>query len=301
MLELLFFLTGVADGVGGWRAYGVDPGRFSRAVMRHCERLVLSGRSDLRKPCFLIAQSYEDVLTSKDSILGSATFCIICLQRDERRIYTASLGDCGFLVVRGGRVIQRSTHQKHAFNTPFQLASPPPIHSIHFHHDLPAQATQSSIDVEPGDLLVVGTDGLFDNLTETMILEEVCTIRLSDDGILEGLHRCARCLVDRARSAAFTPNFQSPIAKEARRYGINIVAGAPGDVTVIVGLIFLDEDRPRTAEDPCPTTGSWVRATPQISSVIRRNTHIYSNPNSLLFEAAPCNMLLRRSQSVPRF
>lgn len=296
-----FYVLGVADGVGGWRAYGVDPGRFSRAVMRYCERLVLSGRSDLRNPGFLIAQSYEDVLISKDSILGSATLCIICLQRDEQRIYTASLGDCGFLVVRDGQVIQRSIHQKHTFNTPFQLASPPPIHSRHFHHDLPAQAAQTSIDVEPGDLLVVGTDGLFDNLTETMILEEVCTIRISGDGILEGLHRCARCLVDRARNAAFEPNFQSPIAKEARRYGINIVGGAPGDVTVIVGLVFLEEDRPASAESQPSKTSSWVRATPQISSAIHGNTQIYSDPKSLLIETAAFNMLPRRSQSVPRF
>ena len=36
-------VIGVADGVGGWRAYGVDPGLFSSNLMRNCERLVKAG------------------------------------------------------------------------------------------------------------------------------------------------------------------------------------------------------------------------------------------------------------------
>ena len=31
-------VLGVADGVGGWRAYGVDPGLFSLNLMKSCER-----------------------------------------------------------------------------------------------------------------------------------------------------------------------------------------------------------------------------------------------------------------------
>ncbi|VDQ15839.1 unnamed protein product [Trichobilharzia regenti] len=92
-------MVGVADGVGGWRSYGVDPGRFSRAVMKNCERLVNSGRFMPDKLEFLIAQCYEDVLNSKELILG-----------------------IGYLVIREGTVIHRSVHQKHSFNTPFQLA-----------------------------------------------------------------------------------------------------------------------------------------------------------------------------------
>ncbi|CAL8106321.1 unnamed protein product [Calicophoron daubneyi] len=235
------YVLGVADGVGGWRSYGVDPGRFSRVVMKNCERLVHSGRFNPEKPELLIAQSYEDVITSKDPILGSATLCVISLQRNEHRVYAASIGDSGYLVVRRGRIIQRSIHQKHTFNTPFQLASPPPVQSRHFYRDLPTQAAQTSVNVEPGDLLVVGTDGLFDNLTETMILREVGAVTFPDAGALERLHQCARRLVESARNAAFAPDFLSPFANEARRYGINIAGGVSGDITVILGLV-VDED-----------------------------------------------------------
>ena len=36
-------VIGVADGVGGWRQYGVDPGQFSSQLMYNCERLVKAG------------------------------------------------------------------------------------------------------------------------------------------------------------------------------------------------------------------------------------------------------------------
>ncbi|RTG81081.1 protein phosphatase PTC7, partial [Schistosoma bovis] len=172
-------LLGVADGVGGWRSYGVDPGRFSRAVMKNCERVVNSGRFIPDKLEVLIAQCYEDVLNSKELILGSATLCIVSLQRNEHRVYGASLGDSGYLVIREGHVIQRSVHQKHSFNTPFQLSCPPTLRSRRFHCDLPNQAAQTSVEVKPGDVIIVGTDGLFDNLTESMILQEIKTIEVS--------------------------------------------------------------------------------------------------------------------------
>ncbi|CAH8511270.1 unnamed protein product [Schistosoma rodhaini] len=241
------YVLGVADGVGGWRSYGVDPGRFSRAVMKNCERVVNSGRFIPDKLEVLIAQCYEDVLNSKELILGSATLCIVSLQRNEHRVYGASLGDSGYLVIREGHVIQRSVHQKHSFNTPFQLSCPPTLHSRRFHCDLPNQAAQTSVEVKPGDIIIVGTDGLFDNLTESMILQEVKTIELLPNCTIDSLKQCATRLVEQARSAAFAPDFVSPFASEARRYGINIAGGVPGDITVILGLVIEEKSSPTSS------------------------------------------------------
>ena len=49
-------VIGVADGVGGWRAYGVDPGLFSVNLMKCCERLVLAGYFAGNQPAKLLAQ-----------------------------------------------------------------------------------------------------------------------------------------------------------------------------------------------------------------------------------------------------
>lgn len=76
MIKCDFFVTcefhfiGVADGVGGWRAYGIDPGEFSMHLMRTCERLVKLGRFTPNNPSDLLARSYYELLHHKKAILG---------------------------------------------------------------------------------------------------------------------------------------------------------------------------------------------------------------------------------------
>lgn len=64
------FSPGVADGVGGWRAYGIDPGEFSSYLMRTCERLVQMGHFKPTEPGDLLAKSYYELLEHKKPILG---------------------------------------------------------------------------------------------------------------------------------------------------------------------------------------------------------------------------------------
>lgn len=60
----------MADGVGGWRTYGIDPGEFSSFLMRTCERLVEKGKFVPTDPADLLARSYRELLESKRPILG---------------------------------------------------------------------------------------------------------------------------------------------------------------------------------------------------------------------------------------
>lgn len=68
--------TGVADGVGGWRHYGIDPGEFSSFLMTTCERLVSLGKIKPNEPNKLLAQSYYELLENKQPILGKYIFNI---------------------------------------------------------------------------------------------------------------------------------------------------------------------------------------------------------------------------------
>lgn len=77
----LFLLNviGVADGVGGWRHYGIDPGEFSSFLMTTCERLVTLGKVKPNEPNKLLAQSYYELLENKQPILGKKVFCVFVL------------------------------------------------------------------------------------------------------------------------------------------------------------------------------------------------------------------------------
>lgn len=61
---------GVADGVGGWRDYGVDPSQFSGTLMKTCERLVKEGRFVPSNPVGVLTTSYYELLQNKVPLLG---------------------------------------------------------------------------------------------------------------------------------------------------------------------------------------------------------------------------------------
>ena len=100
-------VIGVADGVGGWRAYGVDPGLFSLNLMHSCERLIKAGYFVNDQPAQLLKSGFLEMQQSKRPIIGSSTACVAILNHADGKLYTANIGDSGFLVFRGGRVVHR--------------------------------------------------------------------------------------------------------------------------------------------------------------------------------------------------
>ena len=68
----MFYISsqGVADGVGGWRDYGVDPSQFSATLMRTCERLVKEGRFVPSQPVGILTSGYYELLQNKVPLLG---------------------------------------------------------------------------------------------------------------------------------------------------------------------------------------------------------------------------------------
>lgn len=48
------------------------------------------------------------------------------LDKKSQMLHSANLGDSGFLVIRRGSVVHQSSEMQHYFNTPYQLAIPPP-------------------------------------------------------------------------------------------------------------------------------------------------------------------------------
>ena len=70
MVEYLDCVLGVADGVGGWRQYGVDPGEFSYTLMNICQKIINSGRFNRTRPDIIISQAYYELSEKKTPITG---------------------------------------------------------------------------------------------------------------------------------------------------------------------------------------------------------------------------------------
>nr|CAH7744820.1 unnamed protein product [Callosobruchus chinensis] len=230
-------VLGVADGVGGWRAYGIDPGEFSLHLMRTCERMVKLGRFTPTNPSELLANSYYELMSHKKAILGSSTACVVILNKENSTLYTANIGDSGYMVVRRGRIVRRSEEQQHYFNTPFQLSLPPPGARREVLSDRPDSAAQDNIPVEDGDVILVATDGVFDNLPNNVILNEL--LKVQGERCASRLQMVANSLAWMARNLSFDETFISPFAESAFANGINTIGGKPDDITVILATVAI--------------------------------------------------------------
>ncbi|XP_037936599.1 protein phosphatase PTC7 homolog [Teleopsis dalmanni] len=230
-------VIGVADGVGGWRSYGIDPGEFSSFLMKTCERLVHCVNFNPQRPVNLLAYSYCELLEQKKPILGSSTACVLVLNRENSTVYTANIGDSGFMVVRSGEIVHKSEEQQHYFNTPFQLSLPPPGHGHNVLSDSPDSADTLSFPVKDGDVILVATDGVFDNVPEKLLLDVLKEVEGVSDPVK--LQMTANTLAFMARSLSFDSEFMSPFAINARRNNINATGGKPDDITVVLATVAM--------------------------------------------------------------
>lgn len=233
-------VIGVADGVGGWRNYGIDPSTFPRTLMLACERMVQEGRFAPHTPGNIIAAGYSEMLERKIPAIGSSTACVVSLHREEGKLYSANIGDSGFLVIRDGEVVHKSTEQQHFFNTPYQLAMPPDSQGAQYISDSPSMADTSSFKVLDGDILMLATDGLFDNLSEDMIVSHLGRLHRHKEE--EKIQHVASNMAEHAYQLSLDPDYMSPFAISANDMGIDLTGGKPDDITVIVARVTQQSD-----------------------------------------------------------
>lgn len=125
------------------------------------------------------------------------------------------------MVVRKGEIVHRSQEQQHSFNAPFQLSLPPPGHSRNVLSDSPESADTLSFPVKEGDVIMVATDGVFDNVPESLLLDVLKEAEGVTDSVK--LQMTANSLALMARSLSFDRAFLSPFAINARRNNINTI------------------------------------------------------------------------------
>lgn len=102
-------VLGVADGVGGWSSIGIDPSIFSSNLMNQCKRIVdkdvlklfkKNSALNISTPVKLLDEAYRTMTSSHDdSLIGSATACILCFDYTTNNLLSANLGDSGFVVI----------------------------------------------------------------------------------------------------------------------------------------------------------------------------------------------------------
>ncbi|KFK28352.1 putative protein phosphatase 2c 55-like [Arabis alpina] len=211
---------GVADGVGGWAEVGVDSGLFSRELMSYS----VSAIRELAKGSSIDPLMVLEKAHSQTRAKGSSTACIIALT--DKGLHAINLGDSGFTVVRDGTTVFQSPVQQHGFNFTYQLESGNG-------GDMPNSGQVFMIDVESGDVIVAGSDGVYDNLYN----EDITGVVVSS--VRAGLDpkATAKKIADLARERALDRQRQSPFATAAHEAGFRYYGGKLDDITAVVSYV----------------------------------------------------------------
>jgi len=261
-------MVGVADGVGSWWEAGVDPSKYARGLMaasvQSCSQMK---RETELLPQQVLLEAWHKLQQSL--VVGSCTACLVALHPHKSELRAANVGDSGFIIVRpsqprgreeprgtldasiaspSGRayhVAFRSPQQLRAFNTPFQLgrASTDPT-VVESFFETPHDASLVRVPVRKGDLLVLASDGLFDNMDEEGVLDIIEAAE--KDAPPELL---ARRIAQRAQELSHDDTVDSPFAILAKDNDIMWGGGRPDDITVIVSRIF---ERSADTQGPPP-------------------------------------------------
>uniref|UniRef100_A0A803KVX3 Protein phosphatase n=1 Tax=Chenopodium quinoa TaxID=63459 RepID=A0A803KVX3_CHEQI len=177
-------------------------------------------------PARILEKAHADT-----NVIGSSTACIIALT--DQGIHAINLGDSGFIVIRDGSTVFRSPVQQYGFNFPYQLAS------TSAGGDLPSSGQVFTFPVASGDVIVAGTDGLFDNLYDNEITALVVQAKRS------GLdpQATAQNIATLAQQRAMDKHRKTPFAAAAHDAGFRYVGGKLDDITVVVSYIIGEDNQ----------------------------------------------------------
>ncbi|KAI8075165.1 phosphatase 2C-like domain-containing protein [Gongronella butleri] len=234
---------GVADGVGGWSEVGVDPALFSWTLMNNAAS---AAKADKQLDAHNILDVAFDRLVQDGKVqAGSSTACILNLCKTTGKMTTCNLGDSAFLLIRDQKVVYESPSQQHYFNCPYQLTVVPETYPDRdlYVTDMPKDGDQKSFFLKDGDVIVLATDGYFDNVyaqeTLAMVNHELDALSPDDDDEtrLALVRRLSKTLTDTAKRLSLDPKRLSPWAKGAQAHGSSYLGGKVDDIVCLVTLV----------------------------------------------------------------
>lgn len=185
----------------------------------------------MRKQVGKISLNVEEITTkmlqaaeyADDFATGASTSLVASIGEDGF-LRLVNVGDCTALIIRDGQIVSRSKEVIHFFDCPYQLSIDSP--------DRPKDGSVLQIEVIAGDIIVAGSDGVFDNLTDDLLIDTVFT------NISKKAPAICGKLVNTARSISLDPEAETPYAKLARRKGYNEyrdgLGGKVDDISCIV-------------------------------------------------------------------
>ncbi|CAI7676233.1 unnamed protein product [Penicillium discolor] len=182
---------GVADGVGGWTESRVDPADFSHGL---CDYMAQTAQTwhepaERLRSKYLIQAGYDQVVADPNIHAGGST-ASVGVALPDGRVELANLGDSGSVLLRRAALSV----------IPPRMRAQASVFGGAFLEDFPRDASVTNVQMQHGDVLIIATDGVFDNLnnqdilkliTSRMVMTGAWTATESGVGVSENLRALA--------------------------------------------------------------------------------------------------------------
>lgn len=282
-------MLGICDGVSGVQALGLSPAQLPVELLSKCLQVIeerisragtglLPAEGDGQWIIEILKEAYDETTS-----LGATTALLAALE-DGQRLVVANVGDCGLLLLRpvpyqSSRLTSefRTVPLRYDVNRPVQIARLAHVSDAEVHLVIQGAAIDT-VSCQAGDLLVLGSDGIFDNLKDediVQIVEDHC-IRASSLENAPGTPPSARGLRPQPflESISSTLDRQPPTASQLRIAAEALVDAAIASVTgsfrpedavgnaddttaLVAAIVEVESDH--QFEDFLPIDGRWGR------------------------------------------
>ena len=211
---------GVFDGVSGARKLDGIP-LYSKTLAAEMKKRCNEDRGLSVQDMQKYLQEAREI--ADENSTGASTALVASITEDGF-LRALNVGDSTCIVIRDGRIVSKTKEISHFFECPYQLSVDSP--------DRPRDGTRLNLELVRGDLIVMGSDGIFDNLTDQEILDAIAS------GNTDRLGQVAKRLADRSRKVSLNKKAETPYAKLAKKNGdpdfSDGLGGKVDDVSCIV-------------------------------------------------------------------
>lgn len=248
-------IMGVADGVGEWAEGGYNPGLFAQSLMRNIKEIsetkLSESKADLRwllKTAFTkIVEDSQLVDKKEQKPIGSSTVCVASIDKVNGSLNFANFGDSSMVIISRKsaqkpsslRVAFKTEPQQSDFNCPYQMTLFPSGSSKFL--DNKVECNKDPITLNSGDIVLLMTDGVLDNMFLKDLLKVVGVTLNSDSFKGASQQEKAKIIADeiafKARQYSENSERESPFAIEAAKEGFIHNGGKKDDITVLTAII----------------------------------------------------------------
>jgi protein phosphatase PTC7 len=190
---------GVFDGVSGAEKLDGVPLYSKTLALEMKKRVPKDDSLSIQQMTKLLLECAE---IADESATGASTAIVASIGTDGF-LRALNVGDSTCVVIRDGKIAARTREISHYFDCPYQLSADSP--------DRPRDGTKLNLELVRDDVIIMGSDGVFDNLGDEQLLELVKTEPQPG--------RLAKRLSDMSRKVSLDRTASTPYAKQAKQWG----------------------------------------------------------------------------------